>query len=653
VTGIVQSGNLPLPGVAIAVLLPDGKEVASSSTEQNGGYQVRLSGAGTYEIRAALAAFAPATRQVTLTDSNCSAQVDFALVLASRAAAASASTASASQTAPVPATPTVSSNAEAGRGGRGAPAAAGGRGRGGFQQLDVVANTATGEAAAGAGEDPIDALRSELQLPPGFGSQAPTETFATAGNQGQANDALLFGGRGGRGEFDPDNPGGRGGRGGEFGFGGGADQSGFGGAGGGGGARGGGAGGGPGGFGGPGGLGGMRGGGRMQGNANYNLGGSMFDAAPYPLNGRVRQEPDYVQNRYGSSFGGPLTIPRVYNGGTRTSFFVNYSGNHSRTPVDAYSTVPTIAERAGDFSASSNLVIDPTTGQPFTGNRVPVDRMDPAARTLLAFIPLPNILDNTQNFHYVTANSNESNDVNVRITHVFGTQPQRGGGRGRGGGQPGAVGRGGLPGGRGGQGGRGGRGPVQARSVLNASLGFRQSSSATSSTFPTIGGSSDGKGWNIPLGWMYAKGRFNNTLNVSYNRNSSESTNLYAFTTDVVSEAGITGVSTDPFDWGIPSLSFTSIADIRDHAVATNRSAHSDQQHHDAAGGTPCAAMGRRFSRHAAGQPVEQQPRGSFVFTGLHTSAIANGRAVPERGRLCRFPARARNRPRSTTDRAS
>ena len=67
------------------------------------------------------------------------------------------------------------------------------------------------------------------------------------------------------------------------------------------------------------------GGGRIQGNANYNLGGSMFDAAPYPLNGRVREEPDYVQQRYGSSFGGPLTIPHVYNGGTRTSFFLNYS----------------------------------------------------------------------------------------------------------------------------------------------------------------------------------------------------------------------------------------------------------------------------------------------------------------------------------------
>ena len=320
---------------------------------------------------------------------------------------------------------------------RAAPAgrqAGAGRGRGGFQQLDVVASANAG-AETTTVEDRAESLRAELQLPPGFSSDAPTETVATAGAQGQSNDAVLFGGRGGgRGEFGEGEGFGRGGAGGEGGFGG--EQGGIG-AGGAGGGRG----GGPGGpLGGPGGFGGMRGGGRLQGNANYTLGGSMFDAAPYTLNGRPREEPDYVQQRYGASLGGPLSIPGLFNGGTRTSFFFNYAGNHSRTPVDAYSTVPTPAERAGDFSASSSIVIDPDTGEPFPGNRVPASRVDPAARSLLAYIPLPNVLDTTQNFHYVTANSSKSNDVNLRVTHVFGAQPQRGagGGRGRGGAAPAA-----------------------------------------------------------------------------------------------------------------------------------------------------------------------------------------------------------------------
>jgi hypothetical protein len=372
----------------------------------------------------------------------------------------------------------------------------------------------------------------------------------------------------------------------------------------------------------------------MQGNANYNLGGSMFDASPYPLNGRVQDEPDYVQQRYGSSFGGPLTVPGIYNGGTRTSFFFNYAGNHSRTPVDAYSTVPTLAERAGDFSASSSTVMDPATGQPFAGNRVPASRIDPAAQTLLAYIPQPNIPGETQNFHYATANASKSNDLNLRLTHVFGAQPQRGagGGRGRGGFAPGG-------GGRGGQGGplglaRGGRaGPLPTRSVLNASLGFRQSSSTSSSTFPTIGGSSGTKGWNLPVTWLLTKGRIVNTLSVTFNRNSSESSNLYAYTTDITGAAGINGVSSDPFDWGIPSLSFTTLADLRDRTP----SRRVDQRIQIS------NTTVRPFGRHALRFGGEFRylrldslsngnPRGSFVFTGLYTSALANGQPVPGTG---------------------
>ena len=507
-----------------------------------------------------------------------------------------------------------------------------GRGRGGFQQLDVVTN-ATGEQTGAASGDETATLRAELQLPPGFSADAPTETVATAGIQGQSNDALLFGGRGGRGEFGEGGPDGFG-RGGEGGFGAGGDQGGFG-----GGAGGGGRGGGPGGGfgpGGPGGFGGMRGGGRIQGNANYNLGGSMFDAAAYPLNGRVREEPDYVQQRYGTSFGGPLTIPHIVNGGTRTSFFLNYSGNHSRTPVDSYSTVPTLAARAGDFSDSSAVVIDPLTGQPFPGNSVPQSRIDPAAQTLLSFIPQPNILGDTQNFHYVTANSSNSNDVNLRVTHIFGAQPQRGGGRGRGGFPPGG-GRGGPGGpggfGPGGPGGRQGRGPQPTRSVLNASVSYRESSSASSTTFPTIGGSASTAGWNVPVSWMLTKGRINNVLTVTYNRNSSTSTNLYAYNTNIAGAAGIEGVSSDPFDWGIPGLSFTTIADLRDRTPSrrvdqriqiSNSTMRSWGRH--------AVRWGGEFRYLRLDSLSNSNPRGSFVFTGLYTSALANGRAVPGTG---------------------
>ena len=623
VSGTVQAGLQPLPGVAIVALSADGTEIASSSSDTSGGYLIRVPAPGTYAIHAALAAFAPVSQQATLADGHCTARLDLQLTLASRATAA---TGPAPSSQPQPSVPASPSARGAGRAGAQAPAAAG-RGRGGFQQLDVVANANAADAAA---EDRPETLRAELQLPPGFSADAPTESVATPGNQTQANDALLFGGRGGRGEFGDGGAFGRGEGGAE-----GGEQAGFGGAG--FGAGGGGRGGGPGGFGGAGGIGGLRGGGRLQGNANYNLGGSMFDAAPYTLNGRVREQPDYVQQRYGTSIGGPLTIPRVFNGGTRTSFFFNYAGNASRTPVDTYSTVPTLAERAGDFAASGSTVIDPATGQPFEGNRVPLSRIDPATQALLAYIPAPNVAGDTQNYHYSSTNATTSNDINLRVTHVFGAQPQRGGG-GRGGGfGPGGGGRGGPvgPGGPGGFGRGGGRasGPLPTRSVLNASFGYRQSSNSASSTFPTIGGSSDTTGWTLPVSWLLTKGRFINTLTVTYNRNSSSSTNLYAYNTNVTGNAGIEGVSTDPFDWGIPGLSFTTLADVRDRTPSrrvdqrisiSNSTVHPWRQHSFRWGG--------EFRYLRLDSLSNSNPRGSYVFTGLYTSAIAGDRAVPGTG---------------------
>jgi hypothetical protein len=629
----VQSGGVALPGVAIAALTPDGQELLSTSTEANGSYTLRIAAPGAYSVRATLAAFAVEKQNATLSLPDCSTRLDLTLVLASRAARAAGSPPSPTpQPSQRPATATAAP-ADAARG-RGQPAAAGGRGangRGGFQQLDVVANANAGDAGA---DVTSEGLRSELQLPPGFSADAPTETLSTtATQQTQSNDMLLFGGRGGRGEFGDDGPNGRGGGpGDQFGFGGRGGGPGGGGFGPGGGGPGGGGPGGPGGFGG---LGGMRGGGRMQGTGNYNLGGSMFDAAPYPLNGRVRTQPEYVQQRYGASIGGPLNIPHVFKGGTRTSFFFNYSGNNSRTPVDQYSTVPTFAARAGNFSGTSTVVIDPSTGQPFPGNQIPQSRVSPAAETLLAFIPEPNLLGDTQNFHYVTATSTESNDFNLRLTHIFGAQPQRGqgGGRGGAGGFGGGGGRGGPGGGGLGPFGRGGRGPAQPRSVLNVNLGYRQSSSVASSTFPTIGGSSDTKGWNVPVSWMYAKGRFNNMANVSYNRNSSVSTNLYAYNTNVVGAAGIDGVSTDPFDWGIPALSFTTIADLRDRTPARRvdqRLQVTDTMMHFF--GRHAVRWGGDFRYMRLDSLSNSNPRGSFVFTGLYTSALANGHAVPGTG---------------------
>jgi hypothetical protein len=56
-------------------------------------------------------------------------------------------------------------------------------------------------------------------------------------------------------------------------------------------------------------------------------------------------------NTFGGSFGGPVTIPKLYNGKDRTFFFLDYEGSRRRTSVPQQLLVPTQAERDGNLSA--------------------------------------------------------------------------------------------------------------------------------------------------------------------------------------------------------------------------------------------------------------------------------------------------------------
>src|SRR5262249_35798226 len=199
---------------------------------------------------------------------------------------------------------------------------------------------------------------------------------------------------------------------------------------------------------------------RPRGNLSYTLSDSALDAAPYSLTGQPSAKPEYTQNRFSASVGGPLVIPKIIKS-TTTNYTVTYTGTRNRNPYDVFSTVPTLAERSGDFSQSRIRngvnagnpvqIFDPVTHAALPNNVLPQSILDPAALGLLQFIPLPNSPGVVQNFHYVTSTANNSNDVNVRLNRAFGnTEQQQGlarGGGGRGGfGGFGGRGRGGGPG---------------------------------------------------------------------------------------------------------------------------------------------------------------------------------------------------------------
>src|SRR6185295_434811 len=126
--------------------------------------------------------------------------------------------------------------------------------------------------------------------------------------------------------------------------------------------------------------------------------------------------------------------------------------------------------------------------------------------------------------------------VSLRLTHVLGAVPdptqQRGG-------TPGAP-RGARGGGGGGGRGRpqgGARGRAFRRPSLTLGLTYRHSTTDDTVPFPTLGGSTRGTSWDVPLTVSFPTGPFFHQLRLDYNRNRTDGQNLYAGVRDVAGEA--------------------------------------------------------------------------------------------------------------------
>ncbi len=115
-----------------------------------------------------------------------------------------------------------------------------------------------------------------------------------------------------------------------------------------------------------------------------------LDANNYFNNILGKPRPEDRYNLFGGKLGGPVWIPKVYNGKNKTFFFVNYEGLIQASPYRLTSTIPYGAYAAGNFSASPTLIYNPATRAPFQGNVIPASLIDSAAPKILGLLPAPN-----------------------------------------------------------------------------------------------------------------------------------------------------------------------------------------------------------------------------------------------------------------------
>ncbi len=161
----------------------------------------------------------------------------------------------------------------------------------------------------------------------------------------------------------------------------------------------------------------------LHGSVFEFLRNNQLDARNYFENPNSPRAP-LRQNQFGFSLGGPVVIPKLYNGRNKTFFFADYEGLRLSQGIPSISTVLTPLMRQGNFSEvlATNPIRDPlAAGTPlFPGNIISAGRLSPQALKSLQYMPLPNLPGVRNNFSVNAANRNTTNQTIDRIDQSIG-----------------------------------------------------------------------------------------------------------------------------------------------------------------------------------------------------------------------------------------
>ena len=318
---------------------------------------------------------------------------------------------------------------------------------------------------------------------------------------------------------------------------------------------------------------------------------SALDARPYSLSGQNTPKVSYNRVTSVATLGGPLRIPHVWRKGP--NFFVGYQWTRNRDATTQSALVPDLAERAGDFSNELNAqgqpvqIFNPATGLPFPGNLVPIS---PQAQALLNLYPLPNVSSNPRyNYQIPILSSTHEDALQSRFDKA-----------------------------------------LNSKNELYGDFAFQSTREGAPNLFGFVD-TTDALGINTTVHYSY---RFNQRLflNLTYgfSRLATRGTPYWENRENISGQAGITGNNQDPMNWGPPTLTFSSglagLSDAQSYFDRNQTSAFSyamlwSRDKHN-------IRFGGDFRRQEFNYLSQQNPRGTFTFTGAATQGTANGVAV-------------------------
>ena len=337
------------------------------------------------------------------------------------------------------------------------------------------------------------------------------------------------------------------------------------------------------------------------GNIGVIVDNSSTDARSYSLTGQDTQKPSYNLLTGVFSFGGPIKIPHLVRNGP--NFTVNYQWTRDRNASSQAGRMPTATERSGDFSQLPSYIFDPSTGTPFPGNRVPLNRISSQAAALLNLYPLPNFNGSDRyNYQLALTTITHQDNLQTRANKTIGRRDQ-----------------------------------------LSGAFAYQNTRLDSTNLFGFLD-TTNSAGINTNINWRHSfNPRLSITTGYQFTRLATRIIPFFENRVNVSGIAGITGNNQEPVNWGPSNLTFaggiTRLTDANPSLTRNQTSALSfaaiwSRGRHN-------LSFGGDLRRQQFNLLSQQDPRGSFTFTGAaagsdfagfllgvpDTSAIAFGNA--------------------------
>jgi hypothetical protein len=317
---------------------------------------------------------------------------------------------------------------------------------------------------------------------------------------------------------------------------------------------------------------------------------SLLDARTFSYTGQDTPKPEYDHIQGAATFGGPIRIPHFIRNGP--VFFAAYQWIRNHNAQTNSYTVPTAAQRDGDFSLAAP-VYDPATRAPFPGNMIPSSRISPQAKALLNFYPAPNLAGSSlYNFQIQIVGETHQDNLQTRLNKNIGNKNQ-----------------------------------------LVGLFALQRTAADSPNEFGFLDKTSS-LGFNIQANWYHSfTQRLRAHVQVQFSRQSLETTPNFANRENVSADAGILGNNQEPVNWGPPNLNFNTVAPLSDQNASTT---HNQTTAFTYDGqwnlGRHNISYGADFKRVEFNSLSQQNPRGTFTFTGAYTAPPVTGSGLLSQG---------------------